>query len=68
MVGRLLGIFILQKYSARQILTLCAIGGALLVGISLSIGASASVVALWLFLGTGTVSLHHVAHDLQPVA
>jgi FHS family L-fucose permease-like MFS transporter len=53
MVGRLLGIFILQKYSARQILTLCAIGGALLVGISLSIGASASVVALWLFLGTG---------------
>lgn len=53
MVGRLIGIFVLQKFSARQILTLCAIGGAILVAASLVIGASASQVALWLFLGTG---------------
>lgn len=53
MVGRLIGIFVLQKFSARQILTLCAIGGAILVGASLAIGGSAKEVALWLFLGTG---------------
>lgn len=53
MVGRLIGIFVLQKFSARQILTLCAIGGAVLVAASLLIGANASQVALWLFLGTG---------------
>ena len=53
MVGRIVGIFILQKYSARQILSLCAAGGAILVAASLAIGASASTVALWLFLGTG---------------
>ncbi|MDA3927745.1 MAG: glucose/galactose MFS transporter [Prolixibacteraceae bacterium] len=53
MVGRLIGIFVLQKFSARQILTLCAIGGIVLVASSLAIGASASTVALWLFLGTG---------------
>jgi MFS transporter, FHS family, L-fucose permease len=53
MVGRLLGIFILQKYAARQILTLCAAGGAVFVLASLGLGASMSTVALWLFLGTG---------------
>jgi len=53
MVGRLIGIFVLQKFSARQILTLCAIGGAILVAASLLIGASANQIALWLFLGTG---------------
>jgi FHS family L-fucose permease-like MFS transporter len=53
MVGRLLGIFILQRYTARQILTLCSIGGAVLVGASLSIGASNPTLAMWLFLGTG---------------
>jgi MFS transporter, FHS family, L-fucose permease len=53
MVGRLLGIFILQKYAPRQILTLCAIGGAVFVLASLTLGASNSTVALWLFLGTG---------------
>lgn len=53
MVGRLLGIFVLQKYSARQILILCSLGGAALVTASLAIGASASTVALWAFLGTG---------------
>ncbi|NOY96125.1 MAG: sugar MFS transporter [Chlorobi bacterium] len=53
MVGRLIGIFVLQKYTARKILTLCAIGGVVLIAASLAIGASASTVALWLFLGTG---------------
>lgn len=53
MVGRIVGIFILKKYTARQILSLCAIGGAVLVASSLAIGASASTIALWLFLGTG---------------
>jgi MFS transporter, FHS family, L-fucose permease len=53
MVGRLLGIFILQKYTARQLLTICSLGGAVLVTASLAIGASASTVALWAFLGTG---------------
>lgn len=53
MVGRIVGIFILKKYTARQILSLCAIGGAILVASSLAIGASASTIALWLFLGTG---------------
>ena len=53
MVGRLIGIFVLQKYSARRILTLCSIGGAVFVAGSLIIGGSASQVALWLFLGTG---------------
>ena len=53
MVGRLIGIFVLQKFTARKILTLCAIGGAILVAASLSIGASFNTIALWLFLGTG---------------
>jgi FHS family L-fucose permease-like MFS transporter len=53
MVGRLLGIFVLRKYTARQILTLCSIGGAILVAASLIVGASASTIALWAFLGTG---------------
>lgn len=53
MVGRLIGIFVLQKFSARRILTLCAIGGAVFVAASLTIGSSASTIALWLFLGTG---------------
>ena len=53
MVGRILGIFILQKYSASRILSLCAVGGAIFVAASLAIGSSAASVALWLFLGTG---------------
>ncbi len=53
MVGRLLGLFILQRYTARQILTLCSIGGGVLVAASLAVGLSAPVIALWLFLGTG---------------
>ncbi|WP_159517230.1 glucose/galactose MFS transporter [Sunxiuqinia indica] len=53
MVGRLAGIFILRKFTARQILSLCAIGGAIFVGSSLVLGANASQIALVLFLGTG---------------
>lgn len=50
MVGRLLGIFILQKFKARRILAVCAFGGALLLlGSFLTDGS----VAMWLFLGTG---------------
>jgi len=75
MVGRLIGIFILQKYSARRILTLCAIGGAILVAAALTIGASAGNVALWLFLGTGLFhsimwpTIYNLAlEDLGPLA
>jgi MFS transporter, FHS family, L-fucose permease len=53
MVGRLTGIFILRKFTARSILSLCAAGGILMVAVSLFLGASADMVALWLFLGTG---------------
>ncbi|MDG5798952.1 glucose/galactose MFS transporter [Marinilabiliaceae bacterium ANBcel2] len=53
MVGRLLGIFILQKYTARQILTLCSVGGIVLLAASLSIGSSNPLLAMWLLLGTG---------------
>lgn len=50
MVGRLLGIFILKKFRATQILSLCALGGALmLTGAILFTGN----IAIWLFLGTG---------------
>jgi FHS family L-fucose permease-like MFS transporter len=53
MVGRVIGIFILQKYKAGQILTLCAFGGAALLAASFILGASAPTIAMWLFLGTG---------------
>ncbi len=53
MVGRIIGIFILQKYKAGQILTLCAFGGAALLAASFILGAGAPVIAMWLFLGTG---------------
>ncbi len=54
MIGRILGIFILMKYSARQILSFCAVGGAVLLLISLLTGgAGMNTVALVLFLGTG---------------
>ena len=53
MVGRLVGIFVLRKFNARQILSLCSVGGAILVAVSLSVGAHASNIALWTFLGTG---------------
>jgi len=53
MVGRILGIFVLRKFRATQILSLCAIGGAAFLALSFVIGMSASTVAMWLFLGTG---------------
>jgi len=53
MVGRLAGIFILRKFTARQILSLCAVGGIILVGASLALGASSGQLAMVLFLGTG---------------
>lgn len=75
MVGRLIGIFVLQKFTARKILTLCAIGGAVLVAASLVIGGSASTVALWTFLGTGLFhsimwpTIYNLAlEDLGPLA
>jgi FHS family L-fucose permease-like MFS transporter len=75
MVGRLIGIFVLQKFTARRILTLCAIGGAILVAASLTIGASASTIALWAFLGTGLFhsimwpTIYNLAlEDLGPLA
>jgi FHS family L-fucose permease-like MFS transporter len=53
MVGRIAGIFILRKYKPGLILTICAIGGAVLLGSSFIIGSSASILSMWLFLGTG---------------
>lgn len=54
MVGRIAGIFILRKYSASQILSVCAVlGAAMLLG-SLAIGGGDTKwIALVLFLGTG---------------
>lgn len=53
MVGRLLGIFILRKYKPALILTLCAIGGAVLLAASFALSATLPMVAIWLFLATG---------------
>jgi MFS transporter, FHS family, L-fucose permease len=50
MVGRILGIFILRKFKARTILTLCSIGGAVVLASSFALSGT---VAMWLFLGTG---------------
>jgi FHS family L-fucose permease-like MFS transporter len=75
MVGRIVGIFILQKYKARQILTICSIGGAVLLAASFALGASVPVVAMWLFLGTGLfhsimwpVIYNLALEDLGPLA
>jgi FHS family L-fucose permease-like MFS transporter len=53
MVGRILGVFILRKYKAAQILSLCAIGGFVFLGGSFALSSSAPSIAMWLFLGTG---------------
>jgi FHS family L-fucose permease-like MFS transporter len=55
MVGRVLGIFILRKYKASVILTICSIGGFALLGSSFALSSSAPVIAMWLFLSTGLV-------------
>jgi FHS family L-fucose permease-like MFS transporter len=53
MVGRVLGIFILRKYKAALILTICSIGGAVFLGSSFALSSSAPAIAMWLFLATG---------------
>jgi FHS family L-fucose permease-like MFS transporter len=54
MVGRIAGIFILRKYSAKQILSFNAVFGALMLLLSLVLGKMGmNWVALVLFLGTG---------------
>ncbi|MDP4223220.1 MAG: glucose/galactose MFS transporter [Bacteroidota bacterium] len=54
MVGRIIGIFILRKYSASQILSFNAVFGAFMLLLSLILGRmGVSWVALVLFLGTG---------------
>ena len=50
MVGRILGIFILRKFKASTILTICALGGAAMLAGSFTLSGN---VAMWLFLGTG---------------
>lgn len=50
MVGRIIGIFVLRKFKASQILTICSIGGAALLGLSFLFTGN---VAMWLFLSTG---------------
>jgi len=53
MVGRICGIFILRKFKAGQILSICAIGGAVLLGSSFLFSSSTPTIAMWLFLATG---------------
>jgi FHS family L-fucose permease-like MFS transporter len=54
MVGRIAGIFILRKYSAKQILSFNAVFGAVMLLLSLVLGKMGmNWVALVLFLGTG---------------
>jgi FHS family L-fucose permease-like MFS transporter len=53
MVGRVLGIFILRKYKAGLILTICSVGGFVLLGSSFALSSSAPLIAMWLFLGIG---------------
>jgi MFS transporter, FHS family, L-fucose permease len=55
MVGRVLGIFILRKYKASLILTICSVGGIVLLGSSFALSSSVPVVAMWLFLAIGLV-------------
>jgi FHS family L-fucose permease-like MFS transporter len=54
MIGRILGIFILRKYTASQILSFNAVAGAVMLLLSLILGRmNMGSVALVLFLGTG---------------
>lgn len=54
MVGRIAGIFILRKYSAKTILSFNAIFGAVMLLLSLVLGSMGlNWIALVLFLGTG---------------
>jgi FHS family L-fucose permease-like MFS transporter len=53
MVGRLIGIFVLRKYKAGLILTICSVGGFVLLGSSFALSSSAPAIAMWLFLAIG---------------
>jgi len=53
MVGRILGVFILRKYKAAKILSICAVGGFVLLGTSFALSSSLPNIAMWLFLATG---------------
>jgi MFS transporter, FHS family, L-fucose permease len=53
MVGRILGVFILRKFKAGQILAICALSGAVLLGTSFAVSGSIPKIAMWLFLATG---------------
>ncbi len=75
MVGRIVGIFVLQKYKAARILTICSFGGAALLAASFLAGTGAPVIAMWLFLGTGLfhsimwpVIYNLALEDLGPLA
>lgn len=75
MIGRLVGIFILRRLTARNILAFCSVGGAVLVGISLALGQSSGNIALIFFLGTGLFhsimwpTIYNLAlEDLGPLA
>ncbi|MFC0878101.1 glucose/galactose MFS transporter [Saccharicrinis sp. FJH2] len=50
MVGRLIGIFVLNKFKPNLILSICALGGAALLGGSIAMSGN---ISMWLFLGTG---------------
>jgi FHS family L-fucose permease-like MFS transporter len=50
MVGRIVGIFVLQKFKPGLILTLCSVGGAALLLAAIFVGGN---VGVWLFLATG---------------
>ncbi len=50
MVGRILGIFVLRKFKANTILTICALGGAIMLAAAIGLNGG---IAMWLFLGTG---------------
>ena len=54
MVGRIAGIFILRTYTASKILSFCAVGGAVMLLLSLVLGGMGmNWIGLVLFLGTG---------------
>ena len=50
MVGRVIGIFVLQKFKPGLILIICSVGGAALLATAMFIGGD---IGVWLFLATG---------------
>lgn len=53
MVGRILGVFVLRKYKAAQVLSICTICGIALLGTSFALSSSVPDIAMWLFLCIG---------------